>query len=166
MVMFSIVLMGVSMTVVGKNWSVAVKREREAELIFRGNRIKAAIEAFAADHEVSKALRPNRYPLSLEQLTQKKPKRYLPLVYKDPIIDGPFELIKINGEVRGVRSTSKDEPFDKVRFKNASTYSQIVFQADSPQTANCQPGGNQLNPLNPLNQTGCASPPQRPIGFR
>ncbi|TLY43344.1 MAG: hypothetical protein E6K61_02180, partial [Nitrospirae bacterium] len=80
MVMFAIVLMGISMTVVSKQWTVVMKRDKEAELLFRGNRIKAAIEAYAADYQVRKASRPNVYPLKLEQLTE-KPKRYLPVVY-------------------------------------------------------------------------------------
>jgi hypothetical protein len=32
------------MTAVGRHWSVTTKREREAELLFRGTRIEAAIE--------------------------------------------------------------------------------------------------------------------------
>ena len=52
MVMAAVVLMGVAMTVVGQQWSVVVKRDREAELQFRGTRIKTAIEAYAADYEV------------------------------------------------------------------------------------------------------------------
>ncbi len=59
MVMAAIVLMGVAMTVVGQQWSIMVKRDKEAELLFRGNRIKAALEAYAADYQVRKATRPN-----------------------------------------------------------------------------------------------------------
>src|SRR6058998_3326766 len=84
MVMFAIVLMGISLSVVGKQWVMTVKRDHEAELLFRGTRIQNAIARYAADYEIRKATRPNRYPLSLEELTQ-RPKRYLQVVYKDPI---------------------------------------------------------------------------------
>lgn len=133
MVMFAIVLMGISMTVVSKQWTVVMKRDKEAELLFRGNRIKTAIEAYAAAYEVEKSKRANRYPLSLDQLTQ-KPKRYLPVVYKDPMTGQDFELIKVGAEIRGVKSRSKDKPFDQVHFKNADTYDQIAFQVQAAAT--------------------------------
>jgi type II secretory pathway pseudopilin PulG len=137
MVMFAIVLMGISMTVVSKQWTVVMKRDKEAELLFRGNRIKTAIEQYAADYQVRKATRANVYPLRLEQLTE-KPKRYLPVVYKDPITGQDFELIKVGAEIRGVKSRSKDKPFDQVHFKNADTYDQVAFQV---QPAATQPPG-------------------------
>lgn len=147
MVMAAIVLMGVAMTVVGQQWSVVVKRDREAELQFRGTRIKTAIEAYAADYEVMKTRRANRYPLNLEQLTQKNPKRYLPVVYKDPITGQDFELIKVGAEIQGVKSRSQERPLNQVQFKNAGSYNAVAFQAASP---GAQPGASTLNPLNPL----------------
>jgi len=139
MVMFAIVLMGISMMVVSKQWTVVMKRDKEAELLFRGNRIKAAIEAYAAAYEVEKSKRPNRYPQSLEQLTQ-KPKRYLPVVYKDPITGKDFELIKVGAEVRGVKSRSKEKPLDTVHFKNADAYDQVTFQVQAAAAAPAVPG--------------------------
>ena len=169
MVMFSILLMGVSMSVVGKNWSVVVKRDSEAEFMFRGNRFKAAIEAYAADYEVMKATRPTRYPTSLEQLTEKQPKRYLPVVYKDPLTGEAFELVKVGAEIRGVRSKSQGRPFDTVRFKNVQTYSQILFQADAPATKGCQSATNPVNQLSPFGNLPCQQPgsphsPPQPAG--
>ncbi len=161
MLMFAIVLIGVSLSVVGKQWSVAVKRDKEAELLFRGNRIKAAIEAYAAHHAVEKARRPNRYPTSLEQLT-KKPKRYLQVVYKDPITGRDFELIKAGGQIIGVKSTSKGRPFNQVDFKNASSYDQIVFRAVASKAQPCLPGVSQINPLNPLGSVPCPKPGASP----
>jgi len=148
MVMFAIVLMGISMTVVSKQWTVVMKRDKEAELLFRGNRIKAAIEAYAADYQVRKASRPNVYPLKLEQLTE-KPKRYLPVVYKDPITGQDFELIKVGAEIRGVKSRSKDKPLDMVHFKNADTYDQIAFQAQAPASQPAIPGQGMFNKCPP-----------------
>lgn len=39
-----IVLMGIALGAVGKSWKTIMKREREKELIFRGNQIKEALE--------------------------------------------------------------------------------------------------------------------------
>jgi type II secretory pathway pseudopilin PulG len=147
MVMAAIVLMGIAMTAVGQQWSVVMKRDREAELQFRGTRIKTAIEAYAADYEVMKTRRANRYPLNLEQLTQKNPRRYLPVVYKDPITGQDFELIRVGAEIQGVKSRSQERPLNQVQFKNAVSYNAIAFQAANPGT---QSGVPILNPLNPL----------------
>jgi len=148
MVMFLIVMMGIAMTALGKQWSVAVQRDREAELLFRGNRILVAIQSFASDYQTKKATRPNQYPLSLEELT-KPPKRYLQAVYKDPMTGQDFDLIKAGAEIRGVRSRSKAEPLDRVRFQNAKAYNQVTFQVQAAATPGCVPGPNPLNPLAP-----------------
>ena len=148
-VMFFVVLIGIGLMAVGQEWSVIMKRDREKELAFRGTRIKEAIERFVADHEVLKGTRPNKYPLKLEELTKKAPRRYLPVVYKDPITGQDFEVIKVGKDIRGVRSTSLETPMDQMTFKGARTYHAIKFEA--AQLKNCGP-----NPLNPLAPTTCA----------
>ena len=151
-VMILVVVMSISLMGVTQQWSVIMKRDREAELLFRGTRIKESIERFVADHEIQKAIRPNRWPLTLEELTKKNPKRYLQAVYTDPITGEAFDLIKVGDEIHGVRSTSTDTPYDQVHFKNAKTYQEIRFESTGAGT-NCQP-----NPLNPLAPQGCATP--------
>ena len=129
--MFFVVIIGLSLMAVNQHWSVILKRDREKELAFRGTRIKQAIERYAADYEVQKATRQNQYPLKLEDLT-KRPKRYLQVVYKDPITGEDFELIKREAEILGVRSTSPDPPLDQVTFQAARRYRDILFEAAPP----------------------------------
>ena len=129
--LFVVVLIGLSLMAVNQHWSVILKRDREKELAFRGNRIKAAIERYAADFEVQKGTRQNQYPLNLEELT-KRPKRYLQVIYQDPITGEDFALIKKGGEIRGVRSASLEPPLDHVTFHEALRYSDIVFEAAPP----------------------------------
>jgi len=50
--MMTVVIVGITLTQIGQQWSVIVKRDREAELIFRGNRIKFAFERYVADYQV------------------------------------------------------------------------------------------------------------------
>jgi len=149
-VMMLVVAMSISLMVVTQQWSVIMKRDREAELLFRGTRIKDAIERYVADYEVQKATRPNRWPRTLEELTKKNPKRYLQAVYTDPITGKDFDLIKTGEELHGVRSTSTDVPYDQVNFKNVKTYQAIRFESTGAGT-NCGP-----NPLNPLAPQNCA----------
>ena len=155
-VMILVVVMSVGLMGVTQQWSVIMKRDREAELLFRGTRIKEAIERYVADYEVQKATRPNQWPLSLEQLTKKNPKRYLQAVYTDPITGTAFDLIKVGDELHGVRSTSTDVPYDQVHFKNVKSYQAIRFESTGAGT-NCQP-----NPINPLVQQNCAPSGQAP----
>ena len=148
--MMLVVAMSISLMGITQQWSVIMKRDREAELLFRGTRIKEAIERYVADHEVQKAIRPNRWPRTLEELTKKNPKRYLQAVYTDPITGKDFDLIKTGEELHGVRSTSTDVPYDQVHFKNVKTYKAVRFESTGAGT-NCQP-----NPLNPLAPQNCA----------
>jgi len=147
MTMFFVVMMGISLMIIGQEWSVTMKRDREAELHFRGTRIKEAIERFAADYEVQKSLRPNRYPVQLKDLT-KKASRYLRTVYKDPMTGEDFELIKVGTEIHGVRSTSQDTPYDQVNFKGAKTYHDIRYEVTG-QSAGCTPDVSQLETFVP-----------------
>ena len=160
MAMFFVVLIGISLMMIGQQWSVTMKRDREAELLFRGNRIKLAIERYVADFEVQKGIRTNRYPLTLKNLTKKDPKRYLQAIYKDPMTGEDFVLIKEGKEIKGVRSSSKDIPYDQVNFKGAATYDAILFEAKASST-DCAP--NPINPLLPGNcQQGAPSEEKTP----
>jgi type II secretory pathway pseudopilin PulG len=124
----AVVLMGIALSAVGQTWSVTMKREREAELFFRGLQIKSAIERYAGDYEVRKGTRENIYPLRLDQLVDGS-KRYLSRVYRDPVTEEAFELIWEKGEIRGVRSTSTERLFNHVLFPAAATYQEIAFKA-------------------------------------
>ena len=155
-----IAIMGITLSIVSQEWSTTVKRDKEKELLFRGTMIKNAIEAYAADYEVRKADRSNRYPRKLEQLTQ-MPRRYLPRVYRDPMTGKDFDVILVKDEIRGVRSTSTDWVMDMVNFKNVSRYKEMAFQAQDPKQQGL-PGLDESNPINPLNHL--LSQPAAPAG--
>ena len=164
MVMLTIILIGISLAMVSQQWSVVVKRDQEAELWFRGNRVKEAIERFVADYEVLKATRPNRYPLTLKELVQKnsKGKRYLQMVYKDPMTGQDFELVKNHeGHIQGVRSSSKEEPFNKKRFEGAATYHAVRFEAKVVTPTSETSDMCRINPLLPTCQQQSSRSPNR-----
>jgi type II secretory pathway pseudopilin PulG len=154
-VMIIVALMGIALMGMNQQWSVMIKRDREAELLFRGTRIQEAIDHFVADYEIQKATRPNRWPRSLQELTKKSPKRYLQRAYEDPITGEKFALIQIGEELHGVHSTSTDAPYNQVKFKGVKSYEAIRFEATGAMVNNCQP-----NPLNPMAPTCSAPPPQ------
>ncbi len=149
--MILMVTMSVGLLAVTQQWSVIMQRDREAELHFRGTRIKEAIDRFVADYEVQKATRSNQWPRSLKELTKKNPKRYLQQVYLDPLTGKDFALIKVGDEIHGVQSTSTKQPYNKVLFQGAQTYRAIRFEATGVAT-DCKP-----NALNPLLAAKCTS---------
>jgi len=159
-VMFLIVLMGILMSAMAQQWTIILKRDREAELLFRGNRIKRAIEKFAADYQVKKLERDHALPYSLEELT--KPTPYLPAVYKDPITGQPFDLMMNEKSIYGVRSRSTDKPLNRVAFKEATAYNEILFKADGALQQHCS--HSRLNGPSRLDRGSFL--PSAPSGFR
>ena len=83
----SLSVMGLMMSIMLPVWSHAAKREREAELIFRGEQYRRAIELY--QREVAGA-----FPPDLETLVAQ---RFLRKLYTDPMIeDGEFQVIYQN----------------------------------------------------------------------
>ena len=111
--------------------STEVRREQEAELIFRGESIAKAIRIFAA--------KSGRYPNALTELETVRP-RIIRKVYKDPMTEsGEWDLIYavqpgVTGDTRslpivGVKSKSQKDSF-KI-YNNKTIYSDWAFTATS-----------------------------------
>lgn len=133
--MFSIVIIGIGLSVIGPSWKTAKKIEREEELLFRGKEIVDAIAAFYNGLPGQKA-----FPARLEDLL-KDPrypttKRYLRKFYKDPITNSDWIFIlDANQRIRGVKSKSNEEPLKKTNFpdefksfEGKTKYSDWVFE--------------------------------------
>ena len=76
-------VMAVMMTVAVPVWRTAMQREREAELVFRGEQYARAIALF--QRKYANALPPSTDVLINEKFLRKK--------YKDPITGGEFQLL-------------------------------------------------------------------------
>lgn len=139
-VLFLMVVFGISLVGANTYWSTTVKREKEAELIFRGDQIRKAIESY---YNASKSGGKNAYPRNLESLL-KDPrslsvKKHLRKMYLDPMSkDGEWGLITVaSGGIKGVYSKSNDKPlkisnFSKeyIDFEKAKSYSDWRFVYD------------------------------------
>lgn len=106
----AVVVMGVALGITAEISSTIAKREREAELIFRGSAIKTAIARY---YDSSPGVK--RFPKLIGELVEDKrfpvPKRHLRKLYKDPMVaDGNWNLIRMkNGaSIIGVSSLSED----------------------------------------------------------
>ena len=82
----AIAVMGVMLSVALPTWSHMIRREKEEELIFRGNQYGRAIGLYQRS-------RPNASPTSIDMLIEG---RFLRKKYKDPLSpnkDGEFQLL-------------------------------------------------------------------------
>jgi type II secretory pathway pseudopilin PulG len=104
--LFTLAMGGVMLASIGQRSSVAVQREREAELLFRGEAIARAIGAYRAAGSGAQ----KRLPGALVELTEDSRTgtivRHLRRVYDDPFTGKPDWVLLQNDEkgIRGVRS--------------------------------------------------------------
>ncbi len=81
--LFFIALTAAALAALGQRWSMAAQRERERELLFRGQAIVRAIESYAAATPGRPA-----YPQRLEDLLEdrrgQRPRHHLRQLYADP----------------------------------------------------------------------------------
>ncbi|MBC2695635.1 MAG: type II secretion system protein [Desulfobacteraceae bacterium] len=132
-----VVILSISLTAASKYWSTVVQREREKELIFRGDKIRRAIESY---YKSAPAGRISAYPRSLQSLI--KDERYLAIrkhirkIYLDPMTeDGKWAFVRNSkGGIKGVFSRSKKKPIkagnfpsEYFDFEKAKTYGDWKF---------------------------------------
>ncbi len=131
-----ILIMGVVLASAGEVWHMAMKREKEQELLFVGNQFRQAIRLY---YERTPPMA-QRYPMRLEDLLgdprYPSTQRYLRKIYADPITGSTkWGLVKgPSGEILGVHSLSRKAPakkgnfssVDKI-FENKTKYADWVF---------------------------------------
>ncbi|MBI3398329.1 MAG: type II secretion system protein [Deltaproteobacteria bacterium] len=108
-----IAIMGIVLATVAKVHSTIAKRDMEEELLFRGNKIKKAIDEYFK--------KGNTYPRNFDELLKDprgvSPRKHLRKLYKDPVTSGEWDIIKDKaGRIVGVRSKSDKEPLLKGNF--------------------------------------------------
>lgn len=128
-----VTIMGIMLAAVGETTSIVMKREREAELMFRGTQYVRAIERWQNSGRAPGAMQqptgpgaqqaaPVRQLTSLEDLAKPDTRfagkvQYLRQLYLDPMTNKEFEPIKDPAKgIIGVKSTSHDEPLKQANF--------------------------------------------------
>lgn len=125
MLLGSILIIGIAMGGVAELWSAQVKREKEAELLFRLGEFRRGILRFRADH--------NRFPKELKDLlldnSQLRTRRYVRQIYTDPMTGKADWQLKIQIDRTGttsgiedVHSKSERKPLRTLPGLNAGTY--------------------------------------------
>jgi type II secretory pathway pseudopilin PulG len=145
----AIVIIGISLGVAGKYWSNVMQREREEELLFRGDQYRLAIERYYMAN-CPKSVGPcpqSILPQSIENLLSDdrfpQAKRHLRQQYKDPMTGQDFELIRdqlVGNRITGVFSKSEKTPFRTTGFpdpyqslEGKTSYSEWKFAYTPPQ---------------------------------
>jgi len=117
--LITVSVMGAGLAAYGEMASHAAQREKEAELLFRGNQYRQAIEAYYRKDKT--------YPKTLAELLQDKrypmPVRHLRKLYGDPITGkaewGVMEAPE-GGGIMGVYSLSEEAPIKSYGFLPAN----------------------------------------------
>lgn len=116
-VLVLVVLLGLAASMAGQSIGALMQREREAELLWRGQQYRQAIASY---YNVKHGAR-QMYPAKLEDLL-KDPRfpgtvRHLRRLYPDPVTGKEWEPVKDPAEkLIGVRSSSDLEPFRQANF--------------------------------------------------
>ena len=131
-----VIIMGIMLGAMGQSWTMLMKREREAELFFRGNQIKEAIGQW----RTPKPGQPPNMPLKDLKDLLKDPRtmsnvRYLRQLYNDPITGKEWNVIRDPQRgIIGVASTSEDKPLKQSgfpigyeTFEGKTKYSEWLF---------------------------------------
>ncbi len=125
-------------------WRV-VRADREAELLFRGQAYRRAIQSYYQSN--------GQFPMSLEDLLKdprSASKRHIRALYADPMAKDEkkeWRLVKNGGGISGVVSTSTEEPLKQANFpvgleklNGAKSYSDWVFEYVPQPVAPAKPG--------------------------
>lgn len=104
MLLGAILIIGIATAGVAELWTTQIKREKEAELLFRLGEFRRAIARYRADH--------NRLPKELKDLledrTQLQTRRYLRRIYTDPMTGKADWSLKLVTDRAGVVSGIED----------------------------------------------------------
>ncbi len=107
-----VVILSVSMAMLTEKWTYVMKREKENELLFRGQQYADAIRRFYLMHK--------RYPFKLEELVETYP-RCIRRLYREPFSkDGQWGIIYLSdlasGKVYRKQKNAKNNKPQPVRI--------------------------------------------------
>ena len=131
-----LVLGSVSTLVAAEVWATTMQREREAQLLFVGDEYRRAITSYYLMTPTPVKV----YPRSLNDLLEDdrfpRPVQHLRRLYRDPMTDGDWGLVKLGEGIVGVHSLSEAPTLKKAgfpkqykEFELAKTYDQWHFLA-------------------------------------
>jgi type II secretory pathway pseudopilin PulG len=147
-VMIGAAVASIGLAVATQSWSSVSRRDKEEELIFRGNQYVDAILAYRKEHA-------GQFPINLENLYEPGPRgyRYIRKLYREPISKhGKWGLLYLMPGGRGVYDPKAAQAAQAGR-SGQSAFTGQPAGGNIPGVTPINPGGTQLNPggtgLNP-----------------
>jgi len=135
-VLLLLIVTGIALTSASRSWRAIMQREREKELLFRGDCIRKAIESYYKAGDAKKITYPSRLKDLLKDPRFPAIRRHIRKIYSDPLSEsGEWGIILGAGNrIKGVYSQSKATPLktgnfpDKYKeFEKAKKYSDWKF---------------------------------------
>jgi type II secretory pathway pseudopilin PulG len=139
--MLAVAVLMITMMGVARNYRRSVQRDREVEMIHRGEQYARAVQRFYRKN--------GRYPVSIEQLENMNKIRYLRKRYKDPMSpDGAWKIVhpmdvKLKSSVTQPTGTGSATGATTAGTAAGSTAS--ATQAGSPDVTGASQGGDSTN---------------------
>ncbi len=121
--LLAVALLGAGLAATGSLWSIHAQREREAELLFAGDQIRAAIKRYYEEVPLGQQ---HRFPQRLDELLLDRRwptvRRHLRRVYLDPMTGSDWVLVPApGGGILGVHSRSTAAPLKRQGFGRLDT---------------------------------------------
>lgn len=101
---------GVMLAALGHRWSLDARRQREAELVFRGEQVVQALRSYGAATPPGQAELPLQIDELVEDRRQEVVRHHLRRHWPDPITGQAWGLVMDGDRIKGVFSTSTAEP--------------------------------------------------------
>jgi len=129
MLLWWVAISGFMLATLGQSWLLDARRAREAELIWRADQLRQAIEAYASVPVSPGASRlPTRLVDLLEDRRSGELQRHLKRVWTDPITGrAEWGLVREGEGIVGVHSLSTAKPLNAP--DGVETYAEWVFLA-------------------------------------
>lgn len=135
----AIVIIGITLGAAGKSWQAMSQRDKEAELLFRGDQYRQAIESYYLYQGR------RQYPANIEDLLKdsRSPtgKRHLRQRFMDPFTGKDFVEVRdqLSRRIVAVHSASEKEPLRQKNFpepyrdfEGKTKYSEWIFSFADP----------------------------------
>ena len=151
-VLVMVVIVGLVAGLAGTSWQTIVQRAREAELFWRGDQYRRAIQSYYERGAGKKKV--GQYPAKLEDLL-KDPrslsrKKHIRRLFADPMSSDDWQLVKDKGgRITGVHSSSSLKPFrqdgfpfEYESFAGAASYASwefVYLPKNTPKTTKAPP---------------------------
>lgn len=111
MLLWWVAVSSVLLAALGQSWAIEARRQREMELVFRGEQIKAALTAYQEATPTLPKVLPTRLEDLLEDRRGPAIKRHLRKLWPDPITgSSQWGLVRDGDFIRGVYSLSDQRP--------------------------------------------------------